>query len=132
MERKTILNTYQAHWQTLRDIKEGKVARVVLPNTMRNIIEYYFSFVRGQAKLKDVYNEMKAKYPDSSFSAFERYMNRESHSDSINITDMKEINVDQFMAYFKEVFVLSNFGSHYDSMMAEEGEVIELLGQAAA
>lgn len=39
-----MLNEYQALWQTIRDVRDGRSLPVVLPNTMRNILEYYFSF----------------------------------------------------------------------------------------
>ncbi|EQA1638498.1 AAA family ATPase, partial [Enterobacter hormaechei] len=42
--RDDIKNEYEALWMILKDVKQGKISSVVLPNIMRNILEYYFSF----------------------------------------------------------------------------------------
>lgn len=48
-----MLNEYQALWQTLKDVRDGKTQPIVLFNTMRNILEYYFSFACKTEKLKE-------------------------------------------------------------------------------
>lgn len=48
-----MLNEYQALWQTLKDVRDAKTQPVVLFNTMRNILEYYFSFSCKNEKLKE-------------------------------------------------------------------------------
>jgi wobble nucleotide-excising tRNase len=128
MKRGSVLNPYQAYWRTLKDIQSGAVSHVVLPNTMRNILEHYFAFVHARPRLNKAFEDLKSKYPDTSFAAFERYVHRGSHSDSVNITDMREIDMGRYMVYFKEVFVSSGFESHYESMMTEEGAVVALSG----
>ncbi|MCP6440659.1 AAA family ATPase, partial [Klebsiella pneumoniae] len=44
INRDEIKNEYEALWMVLKDVKQGKLNPIVLPNIMRNILEYYFSF----------------------------------------------------------------------------------------
>ncbi|MNG20635.1 hypothetical protein D3C84_1049070 [compost metagenome] len=52
------------------------------------------------------------------FRALFRYINRESHTDSVNLTDFGEIDPATFIDRFKDVFVKTNFESHFDKMMS--------------
>ena len=44
-------------------------------------------------------------------------MNRESHSDVVNISDYKEFNHENFKEAFKKVFELTGYIDHYKKMM---------------
>ncbi|PHI34639.1 hypothetical protein CBQ28_23775 [Pseudoalteromonas sp. GCY] len=99
------------------DVVDGRAATVVLPNVMRNIIEYYFGFVRKKSKLADVLNELTEKEMDQGHKAFYRYINRGSHSDPTNIGLMVDVAPDVYLERFRLIFVTSNEEEHYDSMM---------------
>jgi len=115
MDRGDIKNDYQSYWQIIKDAQNGTTNNIVLPNIMRNILEYYFSFVHKTDALKAALDELEET--DSEFSPFFRFINRESHSDSVNITDLGEIESDRFIAKFKDVFIRTDFEEHYNKMM---------------
>ena len=81
---------------------------------MRNIIEYFFNFVEKQ-DLSSVFN--KKELQETRFAAFNRYINRESHSKGSNIFDLKEFNYDDFRDAFKLVFSSAGYEKHYKAMM---------------
>ncbi|MDA5313555.1 hypothetical protein FG142_04610 [Vibrio cholerae] len=110
-----IKNDYQSYWQIIKDAQNGTTNNIVLPNIMRNILEYYFSFVHKSDALKAALDELEET--DGEFSPFFRFINRESHSDSVNITDLGEIDSDRFIAKFKDIFIRTNFVEHYNKMM---------------
>jgi wobble nucleotide-excising tRNase len=116
MGRDDIKNDYQSHWQIIKDARDGSTSNIVLPNVMRNILEYYFSFVHKTDALKSALEELEEI--DAEFSPFFRFINRESHSDSININDLGEIDADRFIAKFKDVFVKTGFEEHFNKMIS--------------
>ncbi|WP_348827037.1 AAA family ATPase [Halomonas sp. RT37] len=116
MKRGDIKNDYQSYWQIIKDAQEGNTNNIVLPNIMRNILEYYFSFVHKTDELKKALEELEED--DAEFSSFFRFINRESHSDSVNINDLGEIDSDRFINKFREVFLRTNFEEHYNKMMS--------------
>lgn len=115
MERTEILNDYQSYWQAIKDARDGVASSIILPNMMRNILEYYFAFVHQQDNLKNALEELEAK--DADFKPLYRYINRESHADAINLTDFGEIDPERFMEKFRKVFEKTGFIEHYNSMM---------------
>jgi wobble nucleotide-excising tRNase len=90
---------------------------------MRNILEYYFSFVKKKDRLKDVLTELSDKYSD--FKPFNRYINRSSHSDSVNINDFNDIDSSRFAEIFRLIFERTGFLEHYNTMMGIEEPVNE-------
>ncbi|HEX8595698.1 MAG TPA: AAA family ATPase [Pseudomonas sp.] len=116
MLEKEVQNDYQSFWQTIKDAQSGRTSSNVIPNMMRNILEHYFSFVHRQDSLRKALDDLADESPE--LRAFFRYINRESHSDAVNITDFGEINPDQYIARFRDVFVKTRFESHYDKMMS--------------
>lgn len=116
MEKGDIKNDYQSYWQIIKDAQNGNTKNIILPNIMRNILEYYFSFVHKTDALKTALDELEEI--DAEFSPFFRFINRESHSDSVNINDLGEIDPDRFIIKFKEVFIKTDFEEHYNKMMA--------------
>ncbi|MCV3456391.1 AAA family ATPase [Campylobacter sp. CNRCH_2016_0050h] len=115
MKEDEILNDYQAYWQILKDYKEGKIHVILIPNTMRNILEYFIGFIQKNKIdiIKNIENEDKEK----KFEPFCRYINRESHSFMGNMSDAKEIDIDMFFEAFKKVFEYLGHLEHYDIMM---------------
>lgn len=116
MEEREIQNDYQAFWQTIKDALQGRTSPNVMPNMMRNILEYYFSFVHQTPTLRQALMKLSEDKPE--FRALFRYINRESHTDSVNITDFGEIDPATFIDRFRDVFVETKFEAHFDKMMA--------------
>lgn len=117
MSRDELKNDYQCLWQILKDVIEGNANPVVLPNVMRNIIEYYFGFVHKRDRLAGILNELAEKEPDQGHKAFYRYINRSSHSDPTNIGLMVEVDPQVYLERFKSIFVKTQDGEHYECMM---------------
>lgn len=118
--RDSLQNEYQSLWQILKDARDGKVHKVVIPNTMRNILEYYFAFVHKTNELQNALNELAQKESKSNFRAFYRYINRGSHSDAINITDMGEISPETYITQLREIFTLMGDALHFKKMYEEK------------
>ncbi|QKG66731.1 AAA family ATPase [Pseudomonas sp. B14-6] len=116
MQEKEVQNDYQSFWQTIKDALAGRTSTNVIPNMMRNILEYYFTFVHRQDSLRRALTDLADENPE--FRALFRYINRESHSDAINLTDFGEIDPAQYIARFRDVFVKTKFESHFDKMMS--------------
>lgn len=110
MRYEEIQNDYQAYWNIVMD--DGQHPALVA-NCMRNVIEYFFSFVR-KMPLANVYQQQKLK--DAKYQAFYRFMNRESHSVGQNLFDHKEFDYARFREAFKIVFDETGFGEHYKAM----------------
>lgn len=119
INRDDIQNHYQSYWKIVRDVSANPNYSAILPNAMRNILEYYFSFVHGEDKYFRAIEKLSKKENDPSYKAFVRYIGRGSHSDVTNITDMDEIDVEKFISYFREIFVQTDFENHYLKMMGE-------------
>lgn len=115
MEKDEILNDYQAYWQILKEYQEDKVNAILIPNVMRNILEYFIGFI--QKDKIDTIAKIKNKDQENKFESFYRYMNRESHSSMSNMSDSKEIDVDIFFQAFKMVFEELKHLEHYEKMM---------------
>ncbi|XXF10484.1 AAA family ATPase [Pseudomonas sp. D2-3] len=116
MRENEIQNDYQAFWQTLKDALNGSVSPNLIPNIMRNILEQYFTFVHQKDSLRQALQDLSGEHPQ--FRALYRYVNRESHADSVNLTDFGEIDPQVFVERFKDVFIKTKFEAHFDKMMA--------------
>lgn len=111
MKYESIQNDYQAYWYIIRDDSQPPA---LIANCMRNIIEYFFNFVEK----KDLNNFFQQEPLKSNrYLAFNRYINRESHSLGQNIFDYKEFDYDEFKSAFQELFKLANYEEHYNKMM---------------
>ncbi|MBY0379770.1 MAG: AAA family ATPase, partial [Burkholderiales bacterium] len=105
-----ILNDYQSYWQIIKNNKRYDNGWLVA-NSMRNILEYFFGFV-FKRKIKYL-----TKLNEKEYAWFLRYMDRESHSDEININDMKDIDIKIFLQAFNKVFKENGYEDHYNIMM---------------
>lgn len=112
-----MLNEYQALWQTIRDVRDGRSLSVVLPNTMRNILEYYFSFSCKQEKLDKALDKLATEYSAGEYDSFYRAINRHSHSDGRNIMATGVINVEMYFRLFQKIFEETKDSDHYNTMM---------------
>ena len=110
MKYEEIQNDYQAYWSVVNDESQPPA---LIANCMRNIVEYFFNFVRK----KDLNNVFQMKeLQDAKYQAFCRYINRESHSLGQNIIDMKEFNYDVFKEGLRLVFEKTGYLDHYKAM----------------
>jgi len=116
MKASDVQNDYQSFWQAIKDAQSGRTSASVIPNMMRNILEHYFNFVHRQEELAKALQELAEE--DIEFKALYRYVNRESHSDAVNLTDFGEIEPGHYIERFRQVFVLTGFEQHYEKMMA--------------
>ncbi len=122
IDKSSVQNEYQSLWQVLKDAKEGRVNRIIIPNIMRNILEYYFAFVHRTDALQDELINLANDDKNSDFRAFYRYINRGSHSDAINITDMGDIDPEKYIGQLKKIFSITGHEKHYLKMMDAEDE----------
>ena len=111
MRYEHIQSDYHAYWMTIRDSDANPA---LIANCMRNIIEYFFNFVEKR-DLNNVFNLEIFKNP--KYQAFQRYINRESHSLDQNIYDFKEFDYTIFMDALKKVFTTMGYEKHYNKMM---------------
>lgn len=74
----------------------------------------FFDFVEKQ-DFAQVFQ--RPELQETRFAAFNRYMNRESHSKGQNIFDIKEFDYDNFREAFKLVFEKEGYSAHYKKMM---------------
>jgi len=112
-----LLNDYDALWQILRDARDGKVPKQAVPNTMRCILEHFFSFTQRANEFEKALEAISNR--DKNFKPLERFLNRGSHKDGINLTvmDYGQFDVGYYLAKFEEVFTETNFADHYVSRM---------------
>lgn len=114
-----LLNDYQSLWKILKDFKQNKCSAIILPNTMRNILEYFSAFIHNKS-----YTKILEKNENKIFNqTFCRYINRHSHNDKYNISFYKEYSPDIFMDNFKKLFEIWGYNEHYNSMMGIKNEV---------
>jgi len=111
MKYEEIQNDYQTYWAM---IKDSSTPPALVANCMRNIVEYFFSFVQKK-NFNDVFQ--KPALSADKFKTFYRYMNRESHSLGQNIFDIKEFNHETFKDGLKLIFEECGYGEHYKTMM---------------
>lgn len=110
MSYEEIQNDYQAYWSVVNDDNQPPA---LIANCMRNIIEYFFNFVRK----KDLNNVFQMpEFQDTKYQAFCRYLNRESHSLGQNIIDMKEFDYGIFKEGLRLIFEKTGYSDHYVAM----------------
>ena len=117
MKPEEILDTYRAYWQVLKTYQKNPsfVSNVLLGNTMRNILECLRGFIHADMNFRATNKNLEKDYP-----VFTRYINRESHFDSVNSPfDVGEIEGRRFMEAFKKIFKGMRLEDHYNKMMEE-------------
>lgn len=111
MKYSEIQNDYQMYWSVVNNPNSPSA---LIANCMRNIIDYFFGFIEKNA-LSGVFQKTEFK-GNVRYQAFYRFINRESHSDNINIYDMKEFDYDSFQEAFQKVFEIAGYEDHYKKM----------------
>lgn len=110
MKYEEIQNDYQSYWSIINDPTQSPA---LIANCMRNIIEYFFNFVRKK-DLNNVF--LMPELQEVKYQAFCRYINRESHSLGQNIIDMKEFDYDVFKEGLRLVFNETGYQDHFKAM----------------
>lgn len=112
-DRNEVLTDYDVYWSIVKDCKNHNGYKAMLPNAMRNILEYYFSFIKSEDDLNIVLNGIVDK-------KFVRFIQRNSHSDKENFTyNVEEIDVNSFLACFEEIFKKTRQYNHYKIKMKD-------------
>lgn len=124
INRDDIKNEYEALWMVLKDVKKGLISSVVLPNVMRNILEYYFSFSCKMEKLSAELDNLVNSENDINYKTFYRYISRGSHSDSINISNLGQISSTKYLEMFEGIFEKTNDELHFKKMLGIQEEHI--------
>ncbi|TGN13340.1 AAA family ATPase [Leptospira bandrabouensis] len=106
-----IQNDYQTYWEIVKDPIQKPA---LVANCMRNIIDYFFGFIEKQ-ELNNVFQIPELQ--DVKYQAFNRYINRESHSLAQNIYDFKEFDYNLFCEALRLVFEKTGYINHYNKMI---------------
>lgn len=110
MKYEEIQNDYQSYWSVINDSTQPPA---LIANCMRNIVEYFFNFVRKK-DLNNVF--LMPQLQEVKYQAFCRYVNRESHSLGQNIIDMKEFDYMVFKEGLMLVFKETGYEDHFKAM----------------
>ena len=113
MDEDEIKNEYESYWQVIKDHDNSRSTNAFLAISMRNILEHFFGFIN-----KENIDFLETLGEDKEFIYFKRYMNKNIHSDAVNITDFKEIDHGHFKEAFRKVFREAGYEEHYEKMMS--------------
>ena len=116
IKRSQIQNEYEVYWHVVKTATQDNMPLVA--NAMRNIIEYFFGFIEGAESINNIFQ--KSCLQGNKFQSFRRYIDRESHTDRMNIDDYKEFDLTIFKEAFEQVFLVSNHKEHYDKYMEDK------------
>lgn len=113
MEACDFANDYDALWHVMQDAKEGLVQIQVVPNTMRCILENFFAFTGNTQLFEKILQDLSAE--DGMFRPLERFLNRGSHRDERNITniDWGQFDITYYLAKLEAVFQAAGHQDHY-------------------
>ncbi|MCP5358404.1 MAG: AAA family ATPase [Pseudomonadales bacterium] len=117
MKSNELMNDYDALWFILREARDQQLPAHVVPNTMRCILEHFFSFNNKGEELKAALGKLEQQ--DNRFVALARFLDRGSHKDGINfsVMDYADYDLAYYLEKFKAVFVEAGFPQHYDARM---------------
>lgn len=111
-DRKEVLTDYDVYWTVVKDCKENNGYKALLPNAMRNILEYYFGFIKNEDDLNIALDNIVDK-------KFVRFIQRNSHADKENFTyNLEEVDVNSFLSCFEEIFKKTRQYNHYKLKMS--------------
>ncbi len=120
MAAKDFTNDYDALWQVLRDARDSRLPVQVVPNTMRCILEHFFSFTGREGEFETVLAGLTQQ--DTKFKALERYLNRGSHQGGVNSVPMDwgQFDLDYYLSKLRGAFKAADFEDHYLAKMGEQ------------
>lgn len=117
MKSSDLMNDYDALWFILREARDQQLPAHIVPNTMRCILEHFFSFNNKGEEFKAALGRMEQQ--DSQFVALARFLDRGSHKDGINfsVMDYADYDLTYYLEKFKIVFDEAGFPQHYEARM---------------
>lgn len=117
MKSSELMNDYDALWFILREARDQQLPAHVLPNTMRCILEHFFSFNNKDEEFKTALGKLEQQ--DNRFVALARFLDRGSHKDGINfsVMDYADYDLAYYLEKFKAVFDEAGFQQHYEARM---------------
>ncbi len=120
----TFMNDYDALWQVLQDAKRGLVPVRVVPNTMRGILEQFFTFTTGMEDFDKALEKMTIVDRSQKFKALQRFLNRGSHKDGINgpPVDWSQYDVAYYLDKLRALLTACGNEDHYLRKMGEPEE----------
>ena len=117
MKSSELMNDYDALWFILREARDQQLPAHVVPNTMRCILEHFFSFNNKNEEFKAALGGLEQQ--DNRFVALARFLDRGSHKDGINfsVMDYADYDLAYYLEKFKAVFYEAGFQQHYEARM---------------
>lgn len=117
MKSSELMNDYDALWFILREARDQQLPAHVVPNTMRCILEHFFSFNNKDEEFKTALGRLEQQ--DNRFVALARFLDRGSHKDGINfsVMDYADYDLAYYLEKFKAVFDEAGFQQHYEARM---------------
>jgi hypothetical protein len=96
----------------------------MVPNTMRCILEHFFSFTQKEDEFTAALTKLEA---DTKFIPLSRFLNRGSHKDGINMSlmDYSQYDVLYYLQKFQAVFDDAGFPDHFTLRMGEAATGIQ-------
>ncbi|MFP2428867.1 hypothetical protein [Enterobacter ludwigii] len=119
-----MLNEYLgALWPPLKDVRDHKTRPVVLFITMRNILEYYYSFAFKNKKLKEALEMQTDEHSNvGEHDSFYQAISSHAYSDGRNLFSTGIIDKDRYQKIFRKVFIQTDDNTHYLTMMWKSEE----------
>jgi wobble nucleotide-excising tRNase len=111
MKYNEVKNDYQSYWSIINNDKSAQQHPALIAICMRNVIEYFFGFVKN-IELDDIFK--KEHFQNTKYQSFIRYMHRKSHSTGRNLFDDSDYY--DFKEPFKLVFTESGYKEHFETM----------------
>lgn len=117
MKSSELMNDYDALWFILREARDQQLPAHVVPNTMRCILEHFFSFNNKVEEFKAALGKLEQQ--DNRFVALARFLDRGSHKDGVNfsVMDYADYDLAYYLEKFKNVFDKAGFSQHYETRM---------------
>lgn len=118
-----IRSAYELLWE---DVRSQNISSVSLQNTLRRILENYFTMWGGKSKdeICDLFEGREKLICQSLFS----WVNDGSHSihDDLYINHGEQTN-EAFLRVFREIFVRADQIGHYNMMSGNENDPVDLV-----
>lgn len=120
MKSSDLMNDYDALWFILREARDQQLPAHIVPNTMRCILEHFFSFNNKEEAFKDALGRLEQQ--DHRFTPLARFLDRGSHQDGINfsVMDYSHYDLDYYLEKFRAVFEAAGFLQHYEARMGAD------------
>ena len=114
-----VKSTYEMLWREIRNAKANpsSCSNISIANTMRRILEYYFSLLGNIDLSEDIFSKLPSedKVVCKSLTA---WLNSSSHAAFEDYSvEAFTVDVEKYLSVFEKVFELTNHTAHYNMMM---------------